>query len=239
MTDEINSYENIDLFENPENLTNIDEIKEKIRRSGLIYLSNIPLGMTINSLRKLLEDYGIERIYLVPLKEKKKDENGKKIQCYKEGWIEFEDKIFAKLCEYQLNGKVIGGNKKCPYKDELWTIKYLHKFKWHNLMEKINFDRNVRKNLIKTEIKQGIRENNFIIKNYEKSKAMNKKRKREEEENKNQNNEKKENESNDNSENDNENNDKKLNMKNKNDNNDEVKEKIKKKFKQKKPIIKE
>lgn len=239
MTDEINSYENIDLFENPENLTNIDEIKEKIRRSGLIYLSNIPLGMTVNSLRKLLEDYGIERIYLVPLKEKKKDENGKKIQCYKEGWIEFEDKIFAKLCEYQLNGKVIGGNKKCPYKDELWTIKYLHKFKWHNLMEKINFDRNVKKNLIKTEIKQGIRENNFIIKNYEKSKAINKKRKREEEENKNQNNEKKENESNDNSENDNENNDKKLNMKNKNDNNDEVKEKIKKKFKQKKPIIKE
>ena len=195
--------------------------------------------MTVNSLRKLLEDYGIERIYLVPLKEKKKDENGKKIQCYKEGWIEFEDKIFAKLCEYQLNGKVIGGNKKCPYKDELWTIKYLHKFKWHNLMEKINFDRNVKKNLIKTEIKQGIRENNFIIKNYEKSKAINKKRKREEEENKNQNNEKKENESNDNSENDNENNDKKLNMKNKNDNNDEVKEKIKKKFKQKKPIIKE
>ena len=239
MTDEINSYENIDLFENPENLTNIDEIKEKIRRSGLIYLSNIPLGMTINSLRKLLEDYGIERIYLVPLKEKKKDENGKKIQCYKEGWIEFEDKIFAKLCEYQLNGKVIGGNKKCPYKDELWTIKYLHKFKWHNLMEKINFDRNVRKNLIKTEIKQGIRENNFIIKNYEKSKAMNKKRKREEEENKNQNNEKKENESNENSENDNENDDKKININNKDDNNDEIKEKIKKKFKQKKPIIKE
>ena len=50
-------------------------------------------------------------------------------------------------------------------------------------MEKINFDKNVRKNLLKTEIKQGIRENNFIIKNYEKSKAINKKRKREEEDN--------------------------------------------------------
>ena len=178
MVEEINEYENIDLFQNPENLTNINEIKEKIRRSGLIYISNIPLGMTVNSFRKLLGDYGIERIYLVPLPEKISDENGKKIQGYKEGWIEFEDKIFAKLCEYQLNGKPIGGNKKCPYKDDLWTIKYLHKFKWHNLMEKINFDKNVRKNLLKTEIKQGIRENNFIIKNYEKSKAINKKRKR-------------------------------------------------------------
>ena len=221
MVEEINEYENIDLFQNPENLTNINEIKEKIRRSGLIYLSNIPLGMTINSLRKLLDDYGIERIYLVPLKEKKIDENGKKIQCYKEGWIEFEDKIYAKLCEYQLNGKVIGGNKKCPYKDDLWTIKYLHKFKWHNLMEKINFDKNVRKNLLKTEIKQGIRENNFIIKNYEKSKAINKKRKREEEDN-----------------NQEKNNDEK-NEFNKEESKEDEKIKLKKKFKQKKPIIKQ
>ena len=221
MVEEINEYENIDLFQNPENLTNINEIKEKIRRSGLIYISNIPLGMTVNSFRKLLGDYGIERIYLVPLPEKISDENGKKIQGYKEGWIEFEDKIFAKLCEYQLNGKVIGGNKKCPYKDELWTIKYLHKFKWHNLMEKINFDRNVKKNLIKTEIKQGIRENNFIIKNYEKSKAINKKRKREEEDN-----------------NQEKNNDEK-NEFNKEESKEDEKIKLKKKFKQKKPIIKQ
>ena len=221
MVEEINEYENIDLFQNPENLTNINEIKEKIRRSGLIYISNIPLGMTVNSFRKLLGDYGIERIYLVPLPEKISDENGKKIQGYKEGWIEFEDKIFAKLCEYQLNGKVIGGNKKCPYKDELWTIKYLHKFKWHNLMEKINFDKNVRKNLLKTEIKQGIRENNFIIKNYEKSKAINKKRKREEEDN-----------------NQEKNNDEK-NEFNKEESKEDEKIKLKKKFKQKKPIIKQ
>jgi ESF2/ABP1 family protein len=221
MVEEINEYENIDLFQNPENLTNINEIKEKIRRSGLIYISNIPLGMTVNSFRKLLGDYGIERIYLVPLPEKISDENGKKIQGYKEGWIEFEDKIFAKLCEYQLNGKPIGGNKKCPYKDDLWTIKYLHKFKWHNLMEKINFDKNVRKNLLKTEIKQGIRENNFIIKNYEKSKAINKKRKREEEDNNQEKNSDEKNEF------------------NKEESKEDEKIKLKKKFKQKKPIIKQ
>ena len=221
MVEEINEYENIDLFQNPENLTNINEIKEKIRRSGLIYISNIPLGMTVNSFRKLLGDYGIERIYLVPLPEKISDENGKKIQGYKEGWIEFEDKIFAKLCEYQLNGKPIGGNKKCPYKDDLWTIKYLHKFKWHNLMEKINFDKNVRKNLLKTEIKQGIRENNFIIKNYEKSKAINKKRKREEEDNNQEKNSDEKNEF------------------NKEESKEGEKIKLKKKFKQKKPIIKQ
>ena len=220
MEEKINKNENKDLFQNTKNLTNINEIKEKIRRSGLIYISNIPLGKTVNSFRKLLGDYGIERIYLVPLPEKISDENGKKIQGYKEGWIEFEDKIFAKLCEYQLNGKPIGGNKKCPYKDDLWTIKYLHKFKWHNLMEKINFDKNVRKNLLKTEIKQGIRENNFIIKNYEKSKAINKKRKREEEDN-----------------NQEKNNDEK-NEFNKEESKEDEKIKLKKKFKQKKPIIK-
>ncbi len=207
MVEEINEYENIDLFQNPENLTNINEIKEKIRRSGLIYISNIPLGMTVNSFRKLLGDYGIERIYLVPLPEKISDENGKKIQGYKEGWIEFEDKIFAKLCEYQLNGKPIGGNKKCPYKDDLWTIKYLHKFKWHHLIEKLNFNKNLREKRIKNEIRQGKRENEFMLKMYEKSKMLNKKREKEE------------------------------NKINEDLNEENDLEKIRKKFKQKKPII--
>ena len=39
------------------------------------------------------------------------------------------------MAEYQLNGKQIGGSKKCPYKDELWNLKYLHKFKWNDLIK--------------------------------------------------------------------------------------------------------
>ena len=154
----------------------IEELKEKIRRSGVLYMSRVPIGMKISDLRKLLEDYGMERCYLVPLKKKMENIDGKKVQAYKEGWIEFNDKIYAKLAEYQLNGKPIGGSRKCPYKDELWNLKYLHKFKWNDLIENITMEKKMQEKKLKIEIAQSKRENDFIIKNYEKSKKyLNKK----------------------------------------------------------------
>ena len=174
------SNNEIDLYEDEydinQNELTIEELKEKIRRSGVLYMSYVPIGMKISDLKKLLEDYGVERCYLVPLKKKMENIDGKKVQAYKEGWIEFSDKIYAKLAEYQLNGKQIGGNKKCPYKDELWNLKYLHKFKWNDLMENIMMEKKMQEKKLKIEIAQSKRENDFIIKNYEKSKKyLNKK----------------------------------------------------------------
>ena len=129
---DVNNYENLELIEkgiDETDLANVEELKEKIRRSGVIYMSNIPIGMTVNNLKKLLKDFGVKRVYLVPLKEKVSDDTGKKVQAYKEGWVEFEEKLMAKLAEYKLNGKPIGGKRGCSYKDDLCTIKYLHKFK--------------------------------------------------------------------------------------------------------------
>jgi len=216
MVEEVNNYENIDLLSEDNNLSNIDEFNNKIKKTGIIYLSRIPIGMTIPDLRKLLEKYEIKRCYLVPFKEKKINDFGKKVQAYKEGWVEFEDKILAKLCEYQLNGHPIGGKKSCPYKDDLWTIKYLHKFKWHHLTEKLNFNKNLREKRIKNEIRQGRRENEFMLKIFEKSKILNRKREKEKEENKIDDDDVKKDE-----------------LSEENDI-----EKIRKRFKQKKPIIK-
>ena len=216
MVEEVNNYENIDLLSEDNNLSNIDEFNNKIKKTGIIYLSRIPIGMTIPDLRKLLEKYEIKRCYLVPFKEKKINDFGKKVQAYKEGWVEFEDKILAKLCEYQLNGHPIGGKKSCPYKDDLWTIKYLHKFKWQHLTEKLNFNKNLREKRIKNEIRQGRRENEFMLKIFEKSKILNRKREKEKEENKIDDDDVKKDE-----------------LSEENDI-----EKIRKRFKQKKPIIK-
>ena len=140
-------------------------------------MSRVPIGMKIIDIRKLLDDYGIQRCYFVPYKKKLHNVDGKRVQAYKEGWIEFEDKIYAKLAEYQLNGKPIGGNKKCIYRDELWNLKYLHKFKWNDLVESMTMERKIQEKKLKKEIAQSKRENDFIIKNYEKSKKyLNKKR---------------------------------------------------------------
>ena len=167
-----------------ENDLTVEELKEKIRRSGVLYMSRVPIGMKISELRKLLEDYGIERCYLVPLKKKMENIDGKKVQAYKEGWIEFDDKIYAKLAEYQLNGKPIGGGRKCPYRDELWNLKYLHKFKWNDLIENITMEKKIQEKKLKIEIAQSKRENDFIVKNYEKSKKfLNKKKNNTENEN--------------------------------------------------------
>ena len=168
--------EDLDAYDINENDLTVEELKEKIRRSGVLYMSRVPIGMKISELRKLLEDYGMERCYLVPLKKKMENIDGKKVQAYKEGWIEFTDKIYAKLAEYQLNGRPIGGSRKCPYKDELWNLKYLHKFKWNDLIENLIMEKKIQEKKLKIEIAQSKRENDFIIKNYEKSKTLLKKK---------------------------------------------------------------
>ena len=162
----------------------VEELREKIRRSGVLYMSRVPIGMRIIDIRKLLDDYGIQRCYFVPYKKKLQNVDGRRVQAYKEGWIEFEDKIYAKLAEYQLNGKPIGGNKKCIYRDELWNLKYLHKFKWNDLVESMTLEKKIQEKELKIEIAQSKRENDFIIKSYEKSKKyLNKKREMENEDN--------------------------------------------------------
>jgi len=182
--------ENIDdidekFVNQPNDELTVEELREKIRRSGVLYMSRVPIGMKIIDIRKLLDDYGIERCYFVPFKKKLQNIDGKRVQAYKEGWIEFEDKLYAKLAEYQLNGKPIGGNKKCIYRDELWNLKYLHKFKWNDLVESMTMEKKIQEKKLKMEIAQSKRENDFIIKNYEKSKKyLNKKREMENNENK-------------------------------------------------------
>lgn len=160
---------------------NLEDFREKVKQSGVVYISSIPEGMTVQFIRQSFETYGVTRIYLEPLnKTNKKD---KKKQNYKEGWVEFSNKLMAKLCEYELNGKVIGGKRNLPFREDLWTIKYLHKFKWHHLIEKISFNKKLREQRMKAEITQARREANFIEEKFEQSKIMNKKIKKREREN--------------------------------------------------------
>lgn len=164
--------ENLDDDKNIENNT-LDNFKEKIRRSGVIYISYIPEGMTVSLLRKQLQKYGVNRIYLVPDTNSTNKKN-KKRQNYKEGWIEFVDKIMAKLCEYELNGKIFGGKKRNnKFREEIWNLRYLNKFKWHHLMEKLQFNKKLREHRMKAELAQIKRENNFLVENFEQSRRIN------------------------------------------------------------------
>lgn len=149
----------------------LDNYKEKVRRSGVIYISYIPEGMTVSTLRQSLKKFGVNRIFLVP---DKTIQTHKKKQNYKEGWIEFTDKIMGKLCEYELNGKIYGGKKRNnKFREEIWNLKYLKKFKWGHLMEKLQFSKKLRDHKMKAELSQIKRENNFILETFEQSKRIN------------------------------------------------------------------
>ena len=170
---------------------NLEDFREKVRKSGVVYISHIPEGMTVAFLRTTFENYGVSRIYLAPENPNiKSGHSNKKRQNYKEGWVEFTSKLMAKLCEYELNGLPIGGKRNIPFREDLWTIKYLHKFKWHHFIEKMNLSRKLREQRMKTEIAQARREANFIEEKFGQSRMVNKKikkREREEEEKKNKN----------------------------------------------------
>ena len=51
--------------------------------------------------------------------------------------MEFVDKAVAKNVAKSLNTTIIGGNKNSYYHDDMWNIKYLPKFKWNHLTERI------------------------------------------------------------------------------------------------------
>ena len=62
---------------------------------------------------------------------------GNKKKNFTEGWVEFHDKRVAKTVALMLNNTPIGGKKRSYYHDDLWNIKYLSKFRWTHLTERI------------------------------------------------------------------------------------------------------
>ena len=56
---------------------------------------------------------------------------------YTEGWVEFKDKRVARSVAEMLNAQSIGGKKGTRWHDDVWTMKYLPKFKWNMLTEQV------------------------------------------------------------------------------------------------------
>ena len=76
---------------------------------------------------------------------------------YEEGWIEFKSKRDAKKVALTLNNTVII-DKNRKFRDYIWNIKYLPRFKWAHLGERLAYERAVRREKIRTEISQAKRE---------------------------------------------------------------------------------
>jgi ESF2/ABP1 family protein len=56
------------------------------------------------------------------------------------------------------------------YYDDMWSMKYLPKFKWHHLTERVSYDRAVRKQRLQAEMQQVQRESNAYVEQVTKAK---------------------------------------------------------------------
>eukprot|EP00744_Colponema_vietnamica_P023998 GILI01034888.1.p1 GENE.GILI01034888.1~~GILI01034888.1.p1 ORF type:complete len:343 (+),score=110.19 GILI01034888.1:86-1114(+) len=158
----------------------LQEFQEEADRKGVVYISRVPPFMKVDKLRHLLSQFGeIGRIYLTPedasAYKKRKQAGGNKKQKFIDGWVEFMDKRVAKTVALSLNGTPIGGKKRHNFfRDDMWTLRYLPKFKWHNLTERIAYENRVREQKLRTEVTRAKKENQFYLSKVEQAKQLEK-----------------------------------------------------------------
>lgn len=164
--------QNVNSEDNVEHET-LNEHK-KPRKKGIIYLSTIPPFMNVTKIREILGQYGkLGRVFLQPAVQRNRNGQVKKQKKLKpgtqftEGWVEFLSKHRAKEVAVLLNNKQIDSHKKSRYYDCIWNLKYLPRFKWIHLNERLAYERAVFKHKMQTEIAQAKREANYFARNVE------------------------------------------------------------------------
>eukprot|EP01125_Pyxidicula_operculata_P022096 TRINITY_DN887_c0_g1_i6.p1 TRINITY_DN887_c0_g1~~TRINITY_DN887_c0_g1_i6.p1 ORF type:complete len:294 (-),score=95.29 TRINITY_DN887_c0_g1_i6:109-990(-) len=158
-----------------ERLARLKKFQKEAKKRGVVYISRIPPRMKPSHIRTLLQEYGeIKRIYLAPesevaLKARKK-RGGSKRKLFTEGWVEFENKKVAKETALLLNGTPMGGNnKRSLWYSDLWSIKYLKKFKWYHLTEEIRQKKREADKKLRAQVEKAKREANAFLENRERA----------------------------------------------------------------------
>ncbi|XP_026493697.1 uncharacterized protein LOC113398952 [Vanessa tameamea] len=165
---------NSDIENSVDDISENDKLlaKKKTRKRGIIYLSTIPPYMNVAKIREIFSQYGdVKRIYLQS--SAKPGEKRKRVpNLFSEGWVEFEKKKIAKSVAANLNNTQIGSRKKSRYYDMIWNIKYIPRFKWIHLSERLAYERAAMKQRLRAEISQAKKEAHYLQNNIEKSKKL-------------------------------------------------------------------
>ncbi|XP_069581944.1 activator of basal transcription 1 [Brachyistius frenatus] len=149
---------------------------------GIVYLGHIPPRLRPKHLRNLLSLHGeIGRIFLQPEDRqvtKRRRKAGSRRCDFTEGWAEFRDKRVAKRVVASLHNTPMGSKKRQRFSSDLWCIKYLHRFQWTHLSERLAYEQTVLQQRLRTEVSQAKKETNFYLNNVEKSARLDKLRRK-------------------------------------------------------------
>eukprot|EP00042_Codosiga_hollandica_P023333 m.91394 g.91394 ORF g.91394 m.91394 type:complete len:318 (+) comp51142_c1_seq1:48-1001(+) len=157
----------------------IEAYSAKVAKRGIIYFSSLPPFMKPEKVRFLMAQYGgIGKVYLkeedASSRRRRLKKGGNKKKYYIEGWVEFEDKKVAKRVVASLNGQIVGGDRRNFHYNEIWSMKYLPKFKWHHLTERIAYERAVKEQRLNAEMNQVKKETSIYLDRVARSKSTEK-----------------------------------------------------------------
>lgn len=110
--------------------------------------------------------------------ENRKKKKRRLARHFTEGWIEFESKRAAKRVAQLLNNSPIATRKSSKFYDILWVMKYLPRFKWVHLSERLTYEKAVHRQKLQTEISQARKEAHFFQENLDKSDKFKKQKKK-------------------------------------------------------------
>ncbi|KAG0698865.1 hypothetical protein DFH29DRAFT_939563 [Suillus ampliporus] len=152
-------------------------------RTGVIYISRIPPGMRPAKVRHLMSAHGeVGRVYLQQEDAKRaylrRKYTSTKKPHFTEGWVEFKDKKVARSVAEMLNAQPIGGKKGTRWRDDVWTMKYLPKFKWNMLTEQIAHEAAIHTAKLRVELAQSKTEQREYLKNVELARVLDKRNER-------------------------------------------------------------
>ncbi|KAI0876012.1 Pre-rRNA-processing protein ESF2 [Hypoxylon argillaceum] len=160
---------------------NLVATEKAVKRSGVIYISRVPPFMKPGTVRSIFERFGkINRVYLTPedsqVRARRLQQGQNRKKNFNEGWLEFIQKSDAKAAVESLNGTTLAAigmaKKGSYYRDDIWSLRYLKGFKWHNLTEQIAAETAERQSRMRAEISKAAKENKEFVRNIQKAKEL-------------------------------------------------------------------
>ncbi|KAI0538117.1 hypothetical protein GGR58DRAFT_469544 [Xylaria digitata] len=160
---------------------NLVATEKAVKRSGVVYISRIPPFMKPGVVRSIFERFGkINRVYLAPedsqVRARRLQQGQNRKKNFSEGWLEFMQKSDAKAAVELLNGTTLAeigmAKKGSYYRDDIWSLRYLKGFKWHNLTEQIAAETAERQSRMRAEISKATKENKEFVRNIQKAKEL-------------------------------------------------------------------